>query len=202
MADNKKPIEVALQLIEDGELSKEVAEKIFPELRESEDEKIIHAIELLIGQLDSGETVNGFTSSDMMRVLKSISCKSVQKRSKEDEEDINRLLCIMDDCYHFGKHSLLEDEKVRNRLIAKIRSIHTPETISEAYAILRDSGYVILDDEDFEELVSRANWAPTDKQMEAIRYLVEDYSPWTLSSRDSREELKAIYNELKNRKKK
>jgi hypothetical protein len=37
-----------------------------------EDEKILHAIELHVGQLDSGETINGFSSSDMLRVLKSL----------------------------------------------------------------------------------------------------------------------------------
>lgn len=37
-----------------------------------EDKKILYAIEFHVGQLDSGETINGFSSSDMLRVLKSI----------------------------------------------------------------------------------------------------------------------------------
>ena len=37
-----------------------------------EDKKVLHAIELHINQLDSGETINGFSSSEMLRVLKSL----------------------------------------------------------------------------------------------------------------------------------
>jgi polyhydroxyalkanoate synthesis regulator phasin len=42
----------------------------------------------------------------------------------------------------------------------------------------------------------RPYWIPTDKQMESIRYLLEDYAPWTTSSREARQDLRAVYNEL------
>ena len=50
-----------------------------------EDEKILHAIEWHVGQLDIGETINGFSGSDMLRVLKSIRSQPKQEWSEEDD---------------------------------------------------------------------------------------------------------------------
>lgn len=40
-------------------------------------------------------------------------------------------------------------------------------------------------------------WKPTKGQLESIRWLLEDYSPWLISSRDAREDLETVYNELR-----
>jgi len=60
-----------------------------------EDEKILHAIELHVGQLDSGETINGFSSSDMLRVLKSLRPQPHWKPTEEQMKELRYASAIM-----------------------------------------------------------------------------------------------------------
>lgn len=43
----------------------------------------------------------------------------------------------------------------------------------------------------------RPHWKPTKDQLESIRYLLEDYSPWLISSADARKDLRDVYEQLK-----
>jgi hypothetical protein len=70
--DNKKPIETAIELIKNGEISREAAEKIFPELRESEDERIRNVLVSIVKWLgfDSSFFVaNSVTKSEVLNYL-------------------------------------------------------------------------------------------------------------------------------------
>ena len=45
-------------------------------------------------------------------------------------------------------------------------------------------------------VVNISHWVPSDDQLEAIRFLMEDYKPWLLSASEARKELGAIYDEM------
>lgn len=52
--EKEKALDVVRQMVADGQVSQEVAEKYFPELKESEDEKIRKAIVKMISDIDGG----------------------------------------------------------------------------------------------------------------------------------------------------
>ena len=48
-----------------------------------------------------------------------------------------------------------------------------------------------------EEGEPKPQWKPTKEELEAVRYLLEDYRPWLLSSADARKQLRKLYEEIK-----
>lgn len=45
-------------------------------------------------------------------------------------------------------------------------------------------------------VVNISHWVPSVDQLEAVRYLLEDYKPWLLSASEARKELATIYDEM------
>ena len=100
---NVKAIDVVKQMVADGQVSQEVAEKYFPELKESEDEKIRK------GMLAAFKRADKEFWSDADLPIKSIIAwlekqgEQMSAWSEEDEKKISDILAILrggENCYY------------------------------------------------------------------------------------------------------
>ena len=259
MDNHKKAIETAVELVKNGKISREAAEKIFPELRKSEDERIIQFFAELATDACGGPGQEyyeelGLNYDKVMAWLKKqkeqkptdISslrdwkfivdavltehegigqyldkpeteriAKKLQERfslpqSKPAEWSEKDKLWLSE-VYFAIDHSMYSETKrqAMKKYIDYLRYQSQPkpaEWSEEDKDMLSAIEYCVktkraLAEEHYkwieEKLKSiRPYWIPTDKQMESIRYLLEDYAPWTISSREARQDLRAVYNEL------
>jgi hypothetical protein len=84
--ENKTPIDIVKDMVSDGQISQEVAERYFPELRESEDERIRKSIIgflITISSLKDGKTVSN-EDFDSKAILEWVAWLEKQCEQKSD----------------------------------------------------------------------------------------------------------------------
>lgn len=115
-------IEVTKQLVKDGKISQEIAETIFPELKESEDEKILRSLKEGFAILNGDEEwYNGITNSEMLAWLEKQGSQNLANSAKtckvepkfkvgdkikyvgEPVRCAERIIAIRNDAYYFSE---------------------------------------------------------------------------------------------------
>ena len=115
---------------------------IFPELAESEDERIRkHLIKHFSNK--SKEEWNGMPIKDILAWLEKQKEQKPAEWSEEDEKDMAHIIQILDDCYAYGKHDLSKTD--HENLVNKLKSLRPSWKPSEEqdYSGLSDLGRAI-----------------------------------------------------------
>ena len=171
--EKEKALDVVRQMVADGQVSQEVAEKYFPELKESEDEKIRKALIQLVKKAGEGyeNVVNGVSIENAISWL--------EKQGKKDEE----ILILKDqiESLHAAREALQEahnielekqgkqkpdgwSEEDRRMLIGLIDELDAIINKATPNEISVYSKYINW----LKSLRPHQQWKPSDEQMEYL----------------------------------
>ena len=215
-------IKLAKEALDSGSYDKETIEYIFPELKESEDEKIRRAVKnaLILKTSCNSLTHDGVALGDAIAWLEK------QKPAEWSEEDEKILNCIITD--YEGEIANLSDtpidkqaESLYRQYISCLKSLrpqvqcgYNPykavvESIAEmcrhydkaSHSALRDFYDNVKvkckDAKEYDAKYPQKQWKPSEEQMKALKlarsFVTDDFSDNTALS----DVLKSLYNDLK-----
>lgn len=115
MKEENKAIEIVKSMIADGIVSQEAAEKYFPELAESEDEKVKKSLIRLVKAFYDVNfpTPEGFSRKDLFAWLEKQGEQKPVEWSEEDE------ICRYNAIHYLEKPELLEYNKPNKDIVVK-----------------------------------------------------------------------------------
>ncbi len=114
-------LNIVRQMVADGQISQEVAERYFPELAESKDERIRKAIiEHFTGLHSSVYPYKGFTKEQILAWLEKKGEQKPAAWSEEDEENSKNILYILN---QFKGFAIYSEDKTAENCIDWLKSI-------------------------------------------------------------------------------
>lgn len=146
MNKDTNTIGIVRQMVADGQVSQEVAEKYFPELKESEDEKIRKAIVKMISDIDGGSPFEkyGIIKKEALAWLE----KQGEKGTKRNNEEIPNFALNEEDEYH------------KRQILRILKDSGCSQTLQE-----KTEKWI---EERFKSLRPQNTWKPSEEMLEAL----------------------------------
>lgn len=133
---------------------------LFDKCVENCDPEVMKAIEDVIRVYGKtqGEWIAGYDMDTLVvHLRKAFAALEKQKESKiewtkEDEQDLNHIRCVLDDCYAYGKHDLSKVD--RDNLMQFLRSLRPFDKLTEEKSTIIKTIMSILSDAEFNGYIS------------------------------------------------
>ena len=148
-------IDIVRQMVADGQISQEVAEKYFPELKEREDEKMMRKFLALI-EWSKSYAASGITSDEAKEMTAWL--------EKQGKNGINGNEREIPNSAWSG-----EDERIIDNLVSQLGNLCARKLIKEE---TKDK-YVNW----LKSLKDKSTWKPSDEQMEALDFAIDCVVP-------------------------
>lgn len=207
-------IEVAKQLVKDGKISQEIAETIFPELKENEDEKIRKAVKHLVNSTKERHFgIDNYDGVKWIDILSWLEKQGEQKPVWSEEDDINlgkAIWYVENPAPMVVKGSMLVEwlKSLKDRVQPQTKQEWSEEDEANLQFAIDDFQFcadnnqfpVVCNTEKHKEVLAslkslkeRYTWKPSDEQMKILQYLCETSS----HPKKVIPTLESLYNDLK-----